>query len=247
MSLYVLICYSLLLSVTIYYSFIICYYLLLSVTLCYCYLSREQYSYGSEVVGGYLGSGVSTSWEGLGQSLREVLVLGLAGQAMVSMPVCGTHPLEQVAGGQNLDVDLLCLRWAQLAAFMPSLRSWYSGTDNSRMPYRLALQYQEYQQWALERRYQLLPYLLTLQQDWTTSGLPLVRPMFLHYPDTFMFSLWSQFMLGPDVVVATVTSSDQEVVELRLPAGTWYDLYSGMTYQSPSSAALLPVQARHGT
>ena len=108
----------------------------------------------------------------------------------------------------------------------------------------LALQYQEYLQWSLERRYQLLPYLITLQQDWTSSGLPLVRPMFLHYPDSLMFGLWSQFMLGPDLVVAAVTSPDQNVVNLRLEAGTWYDFYSGIKYQSPSSSVSLSVQAK---
>ena len=109
---------------------------------------------------------------------------------------------------------------------------------------RLALQYQEYLQWSLERRYQLLPYLITLQQDWTSSGLPLVRPMFLHYPDSLMFGLWSQFMLGPDLVVAAVTSPDQNVVNLRLEAGTWYDFYSGIKYHSPSSSVSLSVQAK---
>ena len=207
-----------------------------------CFSVSGQYSYGSEVTGGFLGSQVAASWTGLGRSLREVLVLGLAGQGMVSMPVCGTQEEDQE---EVEDVELLCLRWTQLAAFMPSLRSWYSGSDNARLPYRLkTLQYQEYIQWALERRYQLLPYMMTLQQDWTTTGLPLVRPMFLHYSESFMFGLWAQFMLGPDLVVAAVTSPRQEVVEVRLPPGTWYDWYSGIKYQSPHSAAVLPVQAR---
>ena len=102
-----------------------------------------QHSYGSETVGGYLGTSVPASWAGLAASLREVLLLGLAGQGMVSMPVCGTHLLQGLAG-QDLDVDLLCLRWGQLAAFMPALRSWYSGSDNSRMPYRYRVQIAEY-------------------------------------------------------------------------------------------------------
>ena len=169
-------------------------------------------------------------------------MLGLAGQAMVSMPVCGTQ-VEQEE--EQEDVELLCLRWSQVAAFMPSLRSWYSGTDNSRLPYRLkTLQYQEYIQWSLERRYQLLPYMMTLQENWATTGLPLVRPMFLHYSESFMFGLWAQFMLGPDLVVAAVTSPEQEVVMVRLPPGSWYDWYSGIKYQSPHSAAVLPVQAK---
>ena len=95
------------------------------------------------------------------------------------MPVCGTHLVAHLDSETNpapdVDMGLLCLRWTQLAAFMPGMRSWYKDNDFTRMPYQLAKQYQEYITWALDRRYQLLPYMRTLQLAWTTSGTYVYR------------------------------------------------------------------------
>ena len=109
---------------------------------------------------------------------------------------------------------------------MPGMRSWYKDDDFERMPYQLAKQYQEYITWALDRRYQLLPYMRTLQLDWTDSGVPMVRPMFLDNPE--LWDLWSQFQLGPDIVIVAVIDGDQPLVNVSLPSGSWYEYYSGI-------------------
>ena len=183
------------------------------------YQMRGEVSYGGGHLGGYQGSRVASTWSGLASSLREVLFLGLLGQGQVSMPVCGTHraeedqDVEQIADIDDEDLGLLCLRWTQLAAFMPSMRSWYQDEDNSRMPYQLAKQYQEYITWSLDTRYSLLPYLRSLQLSWASSGLPIVRPMLLAAPGLASAS-WEQFMLGPDLCVAAITRADQQLVQV---------------------------------
>jgi len=172
-------------------------------------------------------------------SLREILMLGLSGQSQVAMPACGTS-----SSNDKDDVGLLCLRWFQLGSYMASLRSWYSGTDNKRMPYKLPKTYQNYITWALEKRYKTLPYLRTLQMEWTKTGTPLVRPMFLQFPSSEFFGLWEQFMVGPDLVVAPILSEDQELVSVHLPQGTWYDFNSGRKYISPSDRNILRVKTK---
>ena len=86
--------------------------------------------------------------------------------------------------------------------------------DNSRMPYALAKQYQEYITWSLDTRYSLLPYLRSLQLSWAASGLPLVRPMLLAGPGLASSASWSQFMLGPDLCVSAITQPDQQLVQV---------------------------------
>merc|ERR1719357_603641 len=53
---------------------------------------RYQYSsvhqIGQAGVGGFLGSPTSATWEGMGSSLREALILGMAGQSQIAMPAC---------------------------------------------------------------------------------------------------------------------------------------------------------------
>jgi len=207
------------------------------------YQVNSVFKYGDQSYGAYTGSKVPATWEGLSKSLREILFLGLVGQTQVSMPVCGTHPVAHLDSETNpapdVDMGLLCLRWTQLAAFMPGMRSWYKDNDFTRMPYQLAKQYQEYITWALDRRYQLLPYMRTLQLAWTTSGIPMVKPMFVDNPE--MWDLWSQFKLGPDLVIAAVMDGDQRLVNVSLPSGSWFEFYSGIKYFSPSEKLQLVV------
>merc|ERR1719450_364519 len=165
------------------------------------YQYTDTYQIAQASIGGFLGSHVPSTWSGLAASLREVLMLGLAGQSQVSMPACGTMLSKEL---DKDDLGLLCLRWFQLAAYMPSLRSWYKSTDDKgRMPYQLKEKtYRNYITWALEKRYKMLPYLRTLQKEWSMTSIPMVRPMFLEFPSSEFIGLWEQFMVGPDLVVA---------------------------------------------
>ena len=95
------------------------------------YQFHEVTRYGSVHWGGHQGSKVGATWAGLVSSLREAVVLGMLGQPMVAMSVCGTHTVTDL-DTPDLDLGKLCLRWAQLAAFMPSMRSWYADNDNIR-------------------------------------------------------------------------------------------------------------------
>jgi len=196
---------------------------------------------------GFLGSKVAASWPGLSSSLKEVLVLGISGQSVVAMPACGTHldTEELEEGAPEVDLQQLCLRWFQLAAFMPSMRSWYSTSDedaDQRMPHKLAKTYQQYLTWALRKRYQMLPYFYTLQANWAVTGIPLVRPMFLHYQTSNFFDLWEQFMVGPDLLVAPVLAQNADLVTIHIPRGTWYDFHSERPYNSIRDGQTLDVK-----
>jgi len=216
------------------------------------YLFSDVYSIGQ--TGGYLGSEAPATWEAMAGALREVLILGLSGQSVVAMPACGTHmPLleEGELTASREDLSLLCLRWFQLAALMPSLRSHFTGkvdvTEDpndmwrTRMPNTLLTSHKEYVAWAIQRRYQLAPYLLTLQTDWAKSGVPLVKPMLAEFLSPQFFSTWRQFMLGPDLMVAPVLEEDPEI-SVQIPTGTWFDLYSKIRVESSSDNHILDIR-----
>ena len=60
------------------------------------------------------------------------------------------------------------------------------------------------------------------------KGHPVVRPLFLHYPnDEQTYGLRHQFMLGPDFVVAPVLKKGAKKVRLYLPEGRWQHVWSG--------------------
>lgn len=74
---------------------------------------------GSSKFGGIMGSELVADWDEMSLALKEILNLGVSGSPIVSMLACGAHEFNSDVSNQFLDE--LCLRWYQLAAFMPAM------------------------------------------------------------------------------------------------------------------------------
>jgi alpha-glucosidase len=62
-------------------------------------------------------------------------------------------------------------------------------------------------------------------------GYPVVRHLFLHYPnDSNVYNLRYQFMLGSDFLIAPVLDKGAEAIRLYLPAGNWTHLWTQRTF-----------------
>lgn len=155
------------------------------------------------------------------KELERGSLIGSLGFPFYSMPACGTHT------EQTENLGLLCLRWFQLASFMPGIHSWYQDHDNARTATNLPKTYGRYVRWALELRYRLLPYFYTLDREWYNKSRPLVRPMFYQQEAIETVDIWNQFYLGPNIIVAPVLKPDSEFVNIHLPTGSWYVLGTG--------------------
>ena len=82
-----------------------------------------------------------------------------------------------------------------------------------------------------ELKLALMPYLYAAGLEASRRGLPVMRPMVLEFPDDPAVAyLDRQYMLGHDLLVAPVFSSDG-AVELYLPAGTWTSWWTGEVVQ----------------
>ena len=99
----------------------------------------------------------------------------------------------------------------------------------------------------IETRYELLPYLYTLAEEASRTGLPLVRPLFFEYPDAAPdhhpidtdAAAASEFMLGSDLLIAPAPypeALDSYVVEF--PSPDWYDYWTGEKIPPPVAATL---------
>ena len=66
-------------------------------------------------------------------------------------------------------------------------------------------------------------------------GHPVVRHLFLHYPnDAKIYALRYQYMLGPDFLIAPVLDQGATSVNVYLPADNWVHLWSGTAYRATS-------------
>jgi alpha-glucosidase len=94
---------------------------------------------------------------------------------------------------------------------------------------------------AIELRYRLLPYLYTLLWQAHADDEPMLRPTFLdHEHDAQTFAECDEFMLGRDVLVASVVEAGQRERTLWLPDNQtgWYDFATQQWYSGGQSITL---------
>ena len=104
-----------------------------------------------------------------------------------------------------------------------------------------------------ELRYQLMPYTYTLAREARDAGLPLMRAMWVHYPDDERArGLGAQFLWGRDLLVAPVFTKGATSRDVHLPRGEWYDWWTnaktagGGTVTRAVDLATMPIYVRAG-
>ena len=93
-----------------------------------------------------------------------------------------------------------------------------------------------------ELRYQLLPYNYTLAWQARVTGLPLMRALWLHYPnDPHARGLGNEYLWGRDLLIAPVFQPGATTRDVYLPQGTWYDWWSGERHSGDAATVTRPV------
>ncbi|HYA44424.1 MAG TPA: TIM-barrel domain-containing protein [Acidimicrobiales bacterium] len=103
-------------------------------------------------------------------------------------------------------------------------------------------------------RERLRPYVIDQMATASTTGLPPMRALFLEFPDEVpAWEVADEYMFGPDVLVAPVTSQGASKREVYLPEGvSWLDAWTGepvnergwITAEAPPGR--IPVYLRQG-
>ena len=182
-------------------------------------------------------------------TLEAQIPLGL-NTGLSGVPYWGTdvggffHPVPETGE--------LYARWFQLGAFSPIFRS-HGWVWREHVPWAHGEEVETICREYAELRYRLLPYTYTLAWQAHTLGLPLMRPLVLNYPDDpRVWGLGHEFLWGDDLLVAPVTREGARAWPVYLPAGGWYDFWSGTRYDGPSGITLdapldrLPLLVRAG-
>ncbi|VFS44920.1 alpha-glucosidase 2 [Enterobacter cancerogenus] len=162
-----------------------------------------------------------TNWDTLRYNIRMGLGMSLSGLFNVGHDVGGFS-------GDKPDAELF-VRWVQNGVMHPrfTIHSWNDDcTVNEPWMYpgvTPAIR------GAIELRYRLLPYLYTLLWQAHADDEPMLRPTFLdHEHDPQTFEECDDFLLGRDLLVASVVDAGQRERRVWLPDNVtgWYDYYT---------------------
>jgi alpha-glucosidase len=188
-----------------------------------------------------------STWTHLRLAVRMCLGLSLS-----CYPFCGSD----VGGFVGRCEPELYGRWMQLGAFTPFFRTHYAGvaTPGRQEPWSFGLEIEAVARAAVELRHLLLPYTYTAFWRHTETGLPVMRPLELEAPDDPRAALREDvFMWGDDLLVAPVLRKGVRRRRVYLPAGDWYDFWSGTRVLGGRSVLVdaplerIPLFVRAGT
>jgi alpha-D-xyloside xylohydrolase len=165
-------------------------------------------------------------------TLRAGLNLGLAGYAYWTADVFGLD------GRTTPETHM---RYAQWALFAPIARYFWRppAIDPTRFPWSHGPAAEDNFRRLTELRYRLLPYYGQLAWEAYLSGVPMLRPMMLEYPEDGRFALIDdQVMIGDRLLLAPVLDSGARSKSVILPSGIWHDFWTGKSWAGGVAATV---------
>lgn len=196
---------------------------------------------GVQRYGGFVWSGdVASRWETLKTHVPVGINTALSGLPYWGFDIGGFYPTKEYTGE-------LFVRWFQFGAFSPLFRShgrnWHlhlpwgwdggdGGPEETRNFHadpatlhdtRVEPICRQY----MELRSRLMPYIYTAVRDGVDTGMPLMRALWLHYPDdATAVARADEYLWGRDILVAPVVDQGATTRRIYLPKGTWYDWWT---------------------
>ncbi len=184
-------------------------------------LTRSSFAGGQRYAAVWTGD-ATADWSSLRQSVAMLLGLGVSG-----FPFVGSD----IGGFVRMPSAELCTRWLQVGVFYPFLRMHTEIATPDKEPWSFGWQFEAINKRAIELRYELLPYIYNVMQQASEIGVPALRPLFLEFPDDERAAaIDDEFLFGSGLLVAPVLWEGATERDVYLPAGDWYDYWTGKYY-----------------
>ena len=194
-------------------------------------LTRSAFAGQQRYAAGAWSGDINAEWDVYARQVPGGLSFAASG-----MPYWTTD----IGGYFGTPTEELFTRWFQFGAFCSTFRihgqapkelygSQWSATGKANL---LAID---------TLHYRLMPYIYSLAWKMTNEGYTLMRPLVFDFQtDANVLGVKDQFMYGPSVLVNPVMTQGATSRSVYLPAGTWYDFWTGAT---TSGGAKITAQA----
>lgn len=160
---------------------------------------------------------VSREWGGLKPQVELALQMSLFGLAYTHSDLGG------FAGGESFDPELYT-RWLQFGTFSPVFRP-HAQEHIAPEPVFHADPVKSTARDYIQMRYRLMPYIYSLAYENSMTGMPFMRPLFMHHSDASLANTDS-YLFGESFLVTPITEAGQVEASVELPSGTWFNFWT---------------------
>ena len=188
------------------------------------------------------------TFDALAATLRAALCIGVSGIPFFS---------HDIGGFIGLPDDELYVRWAQLGLFSSHSRCHGAGDTTHREPWYFSEEACDIFRFYDKLRYSLMPYIYEQARQCTETGLPMMRALFLEYPeDRNVWHLDDEYLFGSQLLIAPVLKplKQSRTRAVYLPKGDWYDYFTkekyvsqGQWIEKPVDLKTMPMFVKEGT
>jgi len=169
------------------------------------------------------GGDAESTDDGMAAELRGGLSFGLSGFSFWSHDVGGFT----ASSVNSMNPDLFA-RW--LAFGMLSSHSRCHG-EAPKEPWNYGAAFMDKFRAIDELKYQLMPYVYAQAKDSSLHGLPMLRTLFVEFPnDPGSWLVDNEYLYGSSILVAPLMHEGETSRAVYLPPGTWIDYQTGKDY-----------------
>jgi oligosaccharide 4-alpha-D-glucosyltransferase len=162
---------------------------------------------------------VSRTWGGLKPQVELSLQMGVLGMAYTHSDLGG------FAGGEIFDKEMY-IRWLQYGVFQPIYRPHAQDNIAPEVIFH-DKETQDVLRRFIKLRYNLLPYNYTLAYQNSTTGMPLMRPLFFENEDNInLMENAESYLWGDAFLVTPIVDASVKSVSVPLPKGIWFDFFN---------------------
>jgi alpha-glucosidase len=173
--------------------------------------------------------------DGLPTVICAALSSGLLGNAYHHSDIGGYTSLFG-----NVRTPELIMRWAEMAAFTSVMRTHEGNRPGDNLQIDGEPQVLAHFARMTAIYVHLAPYLRSLSTEAAERGLPVQRPLFLHFEDDpATYAIQDSYLYGPDLLVAPVVNAGEFERTTYLPAGTdWIHVWGRRHYPGGADATV---------
>jgi alpha-D-xyloside xylohydrolase len=167
------------------------------------------------------GGDAAKTFPAMAATLRAGLSIGISGFSFWS------HDMGGFGGRHDVDVYR---HWTPFGMLTSHSRAH---GEPPKEPWLVGQEFMDEFRLSTELRYRLMPYIYAQAKDCSERGIPMLRALFIEYPeDPGAWLVDDEYLFGSDILVAPFFEPKITSRQVYLPGGKWTDYQTGKVYSS---------------